>query len=368
MLDYFGMCVRKPNFVFYRHHAESMLGILLPEVQANREFARDLSVRISERIGRGDIDGAWHDVMSMKHIACHYKNEPIFVTNIVGIRIDEMACRSAKLILTHAHPTEEQLAGFVRDLENLPRVIPFSLALTFGRFSTYELLLRFHRMEKIFTQEEWDRIFWKEIPLSRSLAFLPIDRNIAGKRLTELDQELYGGTGMEISEESGQHVFGNPVLRRQYAERIVKKGNEIRHRLNSRSQWYRLPLIRTRSQWLAEGVFLFMIPATESVFRAFDRSDSLNEMLRIALALERYKLANEKYPESLDVLVPVFLEMVPLDPCTGRTTLVYKPVPHGDSPYTLYSLGPNGKDDNAQDWDGNTATSVNLSLNHDIVF
>ncbi|MDR1477762.1 MAG: hypothetical protein LBJ00_02345, partial [Planctomycetaceae bacterium] len=122
VLDYFGMSVRKPNFTSWRkkNGEGSLFSILLPDVQADRDFARSLAVRISERVGRGDIEGAWYDVMTLKYLARHFMKDSIIVTNLVGIAIDGIANASVKLILANCKPTEEQFAKFIRDLDNLP--------------------------------------------------------------------------------------------------------------------------------------------------------------------------------------------------------------------------------------------------------
>lgn len=69
---------------------------------------------------------------------------------------------------------------------------------------------------------------------------------------------------------------------------------------------------------------------------------------RTIIALERYRLAYGEYPSDLLLLVPQFLESVPLDPCTGEP-LVYRPPAdepyEGARPYLLYSVGPDGRDD-----------------------
>lgn len=86
------------------------------------------------------------------------------------------------------------------------------------------------------------------------------------------------------------------------------------------------------------------LPATTSVIeRAFKTATSL-DLLRTAIALERYYLANNKaYPESLDSLVPAFLVEAPADYYDpNRAPVRYGKV--GDR-YRIYSVGINGKDD-----------------------
>ena len=66
---------------------------------------------------------------------------------------------------------------------------------------------------------------------------------------------------------------------------------------------------------------------------------------QIACALERYRLANGAYPETLDALVPQFMEKLPHD-IIGGGPLHYRHDSHGK--FLLYSIGWNGTDDGGQ--------------------
>jgi hypothetical protein len=59
-----------------------------------------------------------------------------------------------------------------------------------------------------------------------------------------------------------------------------------------------------------------------------------------ALAVERFRLAEGRLPESLEELVPKYIEAVPIDPFDGKP-LRYKRLEKG---YTIYSIGEDGED------------------------
>jgi hypothetical protein len=73
-----------------------------------------------------------------------------------------------------------------------------------------------------------------------------------------------------------------------------------------------------------------------------DRLEAVSRMGVIACALERSRLATGRYPESLANLTPTYLAEVPLDPCVVKP-FHYQPT--DDGWYRLYSVGPDGKDD-----------------------
>jgi hypothetical protein len=62
----------------------------------------------------------------------------------------------------------------------------------------------------------------------------------------------------------------------------------------------------------------------------------------IACALERYRLGHNSYPETLDALVPQFLDKIPAD-LIGGQPLHYRRA--ADGKFLLYSVGWNEKDD-----------------------
>jgi hypothetical protein len=65
-------------------------------------------------------------------------------------------------------------------------------------------------------------------------------------------------------------------------------------------------------------------------------------MARVAIALERYRLAHGEYPESLDALAPQFIEKIPHD-IIGGGPLKYRRT--SDGQFVLYSVGWNETDD-----------------------
>jgi hypothetical protein len=66
---------------------------------------------------------------------------------------------------------------------------------------------------------------------------------------------------------------------------------------------------------------------------------------RIACALERYRLAHDAYPASLDTLAPAYIPDIPRDIMTGDP---YHYVLRADGTFLLYSVGWNQLDDGGQ--------------------
>ncbi len=107
-----------------------------------------------------------------------------------------------------------------------------------------------------------------------------------------------------------------------------------------------LPLT-SPSQELLQQQSLWWGPSPASV--AFAQT-SVGQAV-IACALERFRLANSVYPETLNQLVPTLLTRVPHDAVSGRP-MIYQPV--ADGSFILRGVGPNGADDRkntaSDDW------------------
>jgi hypothetical protein len=88
------------------------------------------------------------------------------------------------------------------------------------------------------------------------------------------------------------------------------------------------------------------LPSRNWALRPFD-FDRLNDRaIRVAVALEEFRIANGQYPMDLWELVPTFLDRIPLDPCSGRPFVYCRDdYPAKGQGCLLYSLGENGLDD-----------------------
>jgi type II secretory pathway pseudopilin PulG len=100
---------------------------------------------------------------------------------------------------------------------------------------------------------------------------------------------------------------------------------------------------------------LMMFPAIGSAVKKFAIAQASVDLARVAGALERYRLAHGQYPETLDALVPQFIEKLPHD-IIGGQPLHYRrtdgPPSQGSGAasgkFVLYSIGWNEKDDGGQ--------------------
>ncbi len=85
-----------------------------------------------------------------------------------------------------------------------------------------------------------------------------------------------------------------------------------------------------------------LMPALGGALTKFSAEQVEVDETILACALERYRLANGNYPDSLAALAPKFVATVPNDVISGEP-LKYRRT--DDGKFVLYSVGWNGKDD-----------------------
>lgn len=90
---------------------------------------------------------------------------------------------------------------------------------------------------------------------------------------------------------------------------------------------------------ILESMFL---PNFTKATQTLARNQTLADEAQTVCALERYRLAHGRYPESLEALVPQFIDKLPHDIIGGRP-LHYRRT--DDGRFLLYSIGWNEKDD-----------------------
>jgi hypothetical protein len=84
-----------------------------------------------------------------------------------------------------------------------------------------------------------------------------------------------------------------------------------------------------------------MVPTLTRAAALWVRSVGINRAMQAALACERYRLARDNWPESLDVLVPEYLAAVPVDPFDGKP-IRFQRIPEG---IKVWCIGEDAMDD-----------------------
>ncbi len=102
-----------------------------------------------------------------------------------------------------------------------------------------------------------------------------------------------------------------------------------------------------RQTWSAPWTiwYLTAAPAMANAARSFSQAQVWADESRLACALERYRLAHNAYPATLEELVPSCIDQLPHDVMDGEP---YHYRLKSDGMYLLYSVGWNQKDDDGK--------------------
>jgi hypothetical protein len=312
-----------------------LIDALLPAVQASRELATGFVARAMLRLGRGDTDGAWQDLLACHRLGRLVGRGGTLVEGLVGIAIDAIASRADLVWLDRAKPEAKRLEKCLEDLRKLPPLASSASKEDLGeRFMALDTVLRHARygaryFAHVVNSSEKDiDPFWKEIlhnvqwdPALRIVNEW-FDRSVAILRVKD------------------------DVDRAKQLQQFEKEVNELKAKNTEEAdRLYLLPVGKAtpavRGTFLGGRIAGLMMPALRKVQQAEDRAGQVQDNLAVAFALAWYQRDHGRYPERLEALAPKYLAKVPSDRFSGKA-LIYRPAEKG---YLLYSVGVNGKDE-----------------------
>lgn len=108
-----------------------------------------------------------------------------------------------------------------------------------------------------------------------------------------------------------------------------------------------IPAGEAAGSWIEQStgpaaLVAILLPSVARAVEADVRNRTHLNTAIVAVAAERYRLDNGEYPASANVLVPAYLDAVPIDPADGQT-IRYRAF---DGGFVAYSLARNGTDEN----------------------
>ncbi len=130
-----------------------------------------------------------------------------------------------------------------------------------------------------------------------------------------------------------------------YIDHFLNVLDSDQRRFSPEKNFSQKDLWALRSYQPTRAIFSLSLPALNEAGSRFAKAQSQLDLARVACGLERYRLANGKYPAALAELEPKFIDQVPHDLCNAEP-LHYRV--EADGNYALYSVGFNGVDDGGQ--------------------
>ena len=293
-----------------------------------RWLAELVALDTRERLARGDLAGAWDDVLAQFRMANQFAmSTPSLAQMNLAIQVHHRAVALAFDWLGDPRQTPEATRRALADLKALPP-LP-NLAETM-------------RVESLIVERTLDQP-------GADLADLLLPGQGRTKPPT-IDYLLFA----KVVAAPWERLRARRICRRLVAEEIPIVGVET---------WKRAPLAELKMwndpDFRSSRLALTLAPSFEAAIQGLDRELASRRALEQATALVAWKLDHAgEYPSTLEALVPGLLDKLPLDPFSGRpfgylrsreervaSPVFNDPRPARPGQPLLYSVGPDRKDD-----------------------
>jgi len=309
--------------------------ILLPHLAALKRCSQVLELRASAELENTQSDKALDDVKLMFRLADSIHNEPFLISHLVRIALTSIALQPVWEGQIKHKWSDAQLTELDRVLAPLNFLNDYGFSMrneragaileidSMRRHRDYKEAEIFFRTTRGFADESEPSIEYS--PPSKISEIL-----ICPAGLYSMPDGWYFENELTVAEMHRQCFLPMIDTNLQVAlPKIRNDANEYFKKLDI-GPWNMIGLIF--SDLSGSG-------------RKFAYGQNSINMARVACALERYRLAHSKYPETLDTLAPQFIEKTPHD-IIGGQPLRYRRTDGGR--FLLYSIGWNETDDGGQ--------------------
>ncbi len=309
LLDALRPVLKMPTGRFSVAHAKNPLNTLLPNLHGSRTAARLARLDTILRLVDGDAGGAVDATILQRHIAGSLNEIPSFLSHLVQRACDRVALESVEDVL-HAVAAPEADLVRLRD------------AIAARRLGNPML---------------WS--MWSE----RAFAVETLDLCASGE-LTVAELRDLGFTGPSILGMNPLPEFTvrkNQILAVELLTRLVDAGEDLHAMREAAVQ------SNTEVDRLSDSYFLTktIVWGPERAVYLQIKHNAILDCTLAGIAAERFRLANRRWPASLDQLVPTYLDQVPADPFAEGQPLKLATTDQG---IVIYSIGDDGIDDGGQ--------------------
>jgi hypothetical protein len=279
------------------------IGMRLDHVQDARTIARLIDFDALARVQEGDADGALESCRALLNAGRSIGDEPLLLSQIVRISITTMTCSAVERTLARGEPGDEALAAMQNALAAEAEVPYAETGLRGERGLVFRMIGSMGR---------------NDLP-AESLAlprFGPA-RPVVCQYNQGLSLHLL--TDAVAIARKPDHL--QPPLWRGWQSRLSTKN-------------------RSRVELIGGMLAYLLVPAMEGIAPISTRARCLVGATAVLAAAERFRKAENRWPESIQELETTLQTKLPLDPYTGAPFLLKRT----SDGLTVYSVGPDGTD------------------------
>jgi hypothetical protein len=296
--------------------------ILLPHLSSLKGIAQHLQLRAIAALQAGQPQQALEDITLMLRLQQALRIEPFLISHLVHIAIFHIELQPIWEGLADHRWNEAQLAELDAQLSQLDFLKDFQVAMVGERAFGCSIVnyLKDHRAE-----------FADEFPLPIPLPG-PLAKNDTVNKVIAyaIPRGWFDQNKITIARAYTDHI----LLAVDRAQRVYSRQAATA----ASTAAAKIAGTRHPHYWFASMLLPAMAKASDKCVQAQVGLD----LARVGIALERFRLTNDSYPETLAALEPDFFQRLPHDVLTGQP---FKYQQNADGALLLYSVGWNETDD-----------------------
>jgi hypothetical protein len=314
-----------------------LISVLMPGLQGCRAFTRALCARAMLHAGSGRIDEAWADVMACHRLARLTGRGPTLIDGLVGIALEHVACKAGAALARHGDLSAKQAKRFTAELVKLPRLD--------GMAEKFDMSERYMFLDcvRIVAQNGPDVLSQISGEVDKSWAASL--RRLATNALVDWDHVLSRGNSWYDRMSAAARLPTRAGRRKAFANISADVEKVVEETRDSKKVLARIALGESPRKVASEAIgnlfVAILLPATSTIDNAADKATARLDLTRLSLALAALKAESGSYPAKLADLSPKYLAKVPKD-VFSAADFHYRA---GKGGYRLWSIGPNGRDD-----------------------
>jgi hypothetical protein len=295
--------------------------ILLPHLAAMKRSSQLLQLRAIAELQNGQGEKAFDDVKLSLRLADAVRKEPFIITHLVRIAVLQITLQPVWEGLAEHQWSDAQLAALDADLAKLDFLADYEFTVRSEPAFHIKLIdyleqkrSRYQEFVSLFSNNnQHDADVLNNFPATAIFYLAPkgwFDQNKIA--LVQVRQKW----DAPVADDTQQTVSPKMVLAGEVAQ----------------SKTHPTPF----------NFFARLEGFLDNYAQKVARGQTAVNLARVAVALERFRLAQREFPDSLAALAPQFLEKIPHDVIGGQP-LLYRRTDDGQ--FVLYSVGWNETDD-----------------------
>jgi hypothetical protein len=310
----------RPQARFWLNY-DAGFAMLLPHLPRLKAGAQYLSLHADASLKAGDREVALQDVKLMFRLIESIRNEPNLISYLVRIAMAQLALQPVWEGLADRQWTEADLNVIESDLGKVDFL------------ADYQFAVRGERACNLWA-----------VDYIRKMGMSGLDEAFAPSKPSgpaEIE-EFLGRAALRLMP-AGWFDQNKVSLCRLYEQYLLPLVIPGERRIASSAVIRQSDSVIGRQGWQPFNMFArILLPALGRLSEKSARGQTSVDLARVACALERYRLANGQFPETLDALAPKFISALPPDVINGQPLKYHRTA---DGRFVLYSVGSNETDD-----------------------